>query len=137
MRLVIDASTVGSFILPDEATHLNEAVEAVLLDAQLIQPIHWPIELAGLVLKASRRNRLPITARASARDKIALLISAADIEPRHAAVAAFDLAVEYHISVYDAAYLELAQRLDLPLMTRDGPLADAVLRAGLKRIDPR
>lgn len=134
MRLVVDASTVGTFILPDEATHRNEAIEDMLLDAQLVQPVHWPIELAGLILKASRRNRLPISARASARDKIASLVAAAEIEPRHAAIAAFDLAVEYHISVYDAAYLELTLRLGIPLLTRDGPLSGAASKAGVELV---
>jgi predicted nucleic acid-binding protein len=134
MRLIVDASTVGTFILPDEANHRNEAAEETLLEAQLVQPVHWPIELAGLVLKASRRNRLSIAARALARDRISMLMSAAEIEPRHAAIAAFDLAVEYHISVYDAAYLELALRLGVPIMTRDGPLAGAASKANVERI---
>jgi predicted nucleic acid-binding protein len=134
MRCVIDASAIGAILLPDEAIHHAPALESLLLDAELVQPNHWPIELAGLVLRASRRNRLPIAARAMVRDQIALLVGSAEIETRNTALAAFDLAVEYHISVYDAAYLELALRARLPLMTRDGPLANVLPQAGVERL---
>jgi predicted nucleic acid-binding protein len=40
-------------------------------------------------------------------------------------------AERFRLTVYDATYLELAMRLDLPLATRDRDLADAGRRAGL------
>jgi len=39
--------------------------------------------------------------------------------------AGFDLIERFGLSAYDAAYLELAERRRLPLMTRDRKLADA------------
>jgi predicted nucleic acid-binding protein len=38
----------------------------------------------------------------------------------------------YDLSVYDAAYLELAQRRHLVLACTDGPLRDAARRCGVK-----
>jgi predicted nucleic acid-binding protein len=130
MRFVIDASSVGNIILPDEQGPVSAAFEDFMLDAVLVQPAHWPIEIAGLVLKASRRERLPVSARTLAREAIKLLVDAAEIEPQSAAIAAFDLAIKYHISVYDAAYLELALRQGLPLMTGDAALGEALSKAG-------
>jgi len=38
----------------------------------------------------------------------------------------------FQLSVYDAAYFELAQRRKLPLACKDGPLRRAANRANLK-----
>jgi predicted nucleic acid-binding protein len=42
-----------------------------------------------------------------------------------------DLASAYQLSVYDAAYLELAQRRKLVLGCKDGPLRTAATHAGV------
>jgi predicted nucleic acid-binding protein len=38
------------------------------------------------------------------------------------------------LSTYDAAYLELALRLGVPLSSKDGPLCDAAERVGVSVI---
>jgi predicted nucleic acid-binding protein len=43
-----------------------------------------------------------------------------------------DLAAAHQLSVYDAAYLELAQRRNLVLGCKDGPLRTAARRAGVR-----
>lgn len=48
--------------------------------------------------------------------------------------AVMDLARAYELSAYDAAYLELALRLGLPLATLDVRLRSAAERAGVARI---
>lgn len=45
------------------------------------------------------------------------------------------LAVEHELSVYDAAYLELAQRRRLPLGCKDGPLRKAARRRGVPLVE--
>jgi predicted nucleic acid-binding protein len=45
--------------------------------------------------------------------------------------AAIELADLYRLTIYDALYLELAQRLALPLATLDDALARATQRAGV------
>jgi predicted nucleic acid-binding protein len=42
------------------------------------------------------------------------------------------IASEFQLSVYDAAYFELAQRRQLPLACKDGPLREAATRANIK-----
>jgi predicted nucleic acid-binding protein len=41
------------------------------------------------------------------------------------------LVLRFGLSSYDAVYLELALRLQLPIATTDGPLRDAALAAGV------
>jgi predicted nucleic acid-binding protein len=45
-----------------------------------------------------------------------------------------DLARRERLSAYDAAYLELAMRLGVPLASKDGPLCDAAERVGVSVI---
>jgi predicted nucleic acid-binding protein len=41
------------------------------------------------------------------------------------------LALRFGLSAYDAAYLELALRLQRPIATKDGPLRDAAVASGV------
>ena len=42
-----------------------------------------------------------------------------------------ELAQQFHLTTYDAAYLELAMRLSQPLATLDDDLAKAARKAGV------
>jgi predicted nucleic acid-binding protein len=44
------------------------------------------------------------------------------------------LALEHGLTVYDAAYLELALRLALPIATRDGALKRATTKSGVSAV---
>lgn len=52
-QLVADASIIGRMILPDEQSDLVKNHADMVMEADLIQPAHWPVEVCGLVLKAS------------------------------------------------------------------------------------
>jgi predicted nucleic acid-binding protein len=89
----------------------------------------------GLIM-AVRRGRIDLERVARfARDVAALPIR---IEPPHAP-AAWDavirVATEYQLTVYDAAYLELAKRTKLPLASLDGDLRKAALAAGVALLE--
>lgn len=45
------------------------------------------------------------------------------------------IATEYQLTVYDAAYLELAHRIGLPLATLDGDLRKAALAASVALVE--
>lgn len=130
-RIIVDASCVGNAILPDENEKRTAQLLALFAEAELVQPCHWPIEIASLVIKASRRDRLTVSERSEALDAITTLIATAEVEPFTSVTVAFDLAIHHHISIYDAAYLELALRTGLPLLTSDGPLYNAAAKAGV------
>ena len=91
-----------------------------------VAPQLWPLEASNALLVAERRRRI------SADDRAGLLRFLADlpiaIDPQTAAQAwagTTALAQRHDLTAYDAAYLELAIRLDLPLATRDRALARA------------
>jgi len=54
----------------------------------------------------------------------------------HALGETLGLARRYNLSAYDAAYLELALRENLPLATLDADLEKAARKAGVKRFEP-
>jgi predicted nucleic acid-binding protein len=134
-KVIVDASRIGNAILPDEQSIFTDRLLELLLNSELYEPVHWPIEIANLVLKASRRGRIAIPERNGARESLSLLIAAASVETASYAMEAFELAVLHNISVYDAGYLEMALRTGLPLLTSDGPLGDAAAKAGIELVE--
>jgi predicted nucleic acid-binding protein len=117
----------------DEATPSIEALLERLRSGEFaVVPAHWPTEVMNGLVAAMRRGRIDrerITR--FARDLAALPIR---IEPPHAP-AAWDavirVATEYQLTVYDTAYLELAERTQMPLASLDGDLRKAALAAGV------
>jgi predicted nucleic acid-binding protein len=89
----------------------------------------------GLIM-AVRRSRIDLERVARfARDLAVLPIS---IEPPHAPAgwdAVIRVATRHHLTVYDAVYLELAERTGLPLATLDGDLRKAALAASVVLVE--
>ena len=130
---VADASATLPWCFGDEATPETEALlERLRAGEAAIVPAHWPTEVMNGLIMAVRRGRIdPGKVTRFARDLAALPIR---IEPPHAPTAweaVFGVATDYQLTVYDAAYLELAKRTGLPLASLDGDLRKAALAAGV------
>ena len=93
----------------------------------------WHLELGNVLLQAEKRGRITRTDVATRLALIADLPIAVDQEttPR-AWREILLLARAEELTLYDAAYLELAERRGLPLMTKDTALADAAKRIGVR-----
>lgn len=123
MPFVLDASIATSWALSDE----NEpAATDALIRAEsdmCIVPALWWFELRNSMLMAERRKRLTSADTVKfLRDTADLLITE-DFSPDETNL--LKLARAYNLTVYDAAYLELARRLSVPLATLDQPLVRA------------
>jgi predicted nucleic acid-binding protein len=130
---VADASATLAWCFEDEATPATEALlERVRAGEIAVVPAHWPTEVMNGLVMGVRRGRIdPERVARFARDLAALPIR---IEPPHARAgwdAVVRVATQYQLTVYDAAYLELAERTGLPLATLDGELRKAALAAGV------
>ena len=133
LGFVADASATLPWCFEDEATPQTEALlERLRAGEPAIVPAHWPTEVMNGLIMAVRRGRIdPERITRFARDLGALPIR---IEPPYAPTAwdaVTRVAIEYHLTVYDAAYLELAKRTNLPLASLDGDLRKAALAAGV------
>ncbi len=130
MALVPDVSAILSQAFDDEDAMYAEAViEAIAADEALVPSIFW-YEIRNALVMGERRKRLTPERTAAFLSDLALLPFGVDDLPREGIV--LDLARSHTLTVYDAAYLELAQRKNLPLATLDGALAKAAVNSGVE-----
>ena len=130
---VADASVAIGWVHPAQATvHTRAMLDAVAEGSTLEVPSLWPLEVANALLVLQRRRKLTEDERQTALGWLHGLPLRIDHEM---ALLAFtrlsELASGHDLSVYDAAYLELAQRRRLALGCKDGPLRTAARRAGV------
>lgn len=131
--IVLDASVTLALVLPselraDEASAILDAVEPGALWA----PALWCTEVANALVTAHRRQRLSQAGLDEARLRVGLLnITLDPAVARLVLTTIIDLAVQYRLTVYDAAYLELALRLSAGLATFDEALRRAGHAAGV------
>jgi predicted nucleic acid-binding protein len=133
MNLVIDGSTALGFLLADEepesATRVLDAIEN---GVPTIVPAHWCVEVANGLIMAERRKRV---SQAEASEALNLVAALPVVTDEQTAQRAFSdtaaLARQYGLTIYDAAYLELAMRRGASLATTDGALAKAAKAAGV------
>lgn len=128
--LVLDSSATLAWLLDDERSAIRtlEALET----ERVTVPAHWILEVTNGLRMAVRRRRLVPGDRAPILRRLAVLPIRVDVETAaHGWHAIPELADRYELTTYDAAYLELALRLELPLATLDQDLARAARAAGV------
>ena len=130
MPFVIDKSVVCGWFLANQSTDYTEAIARRLLDDGAIAPGLWSLELANVLRIACKRGAMIASQAREVAEQIAALPIAVDAQPP-TAQAILALALRYDLSSYDAAYLELALRLQLPIATQDTALAEAAMAAGV------
>ncbi len=131
---VVDASVAVAWVHPGQATGKSQSLlEAVHGGARAKAPALWPLETANALLVLCRRGKLTDAERLLALAALQGLSVELDHEMAPLAFGLLsDLASEYRLSVYDAAYLELALRSKLPLACNDGRLRHAAKRCGIE-----
>jgi predicted nucleic acid-binding protein len=137
MSLVLDCSVTLAFLLDDERSDpIEKLFEKVAYEGAVV-PTLWYLEVANSLNVAVRRKRITDKFRDEALTDLSVFEIAADAETHlHAWHSTLPLASSAGLTVYDAAYLELAQRKRLALATLDLPLAKAASAAGVAVIIP-
>lgn len=137
-RIVLDGSVVMAWFFDDEADAYADAIEAAATGLHFRVPGHWSLEIVNAMVVGVRRGRTTDQKASDFCDAISEYSIAVDPETSEAAWhETRRLAQLYRLSSYDAAYLELALRLKLPLATIDQPLAKAAGLAGLTLFQPQ
>ena len=129
---MLDCSVAMAWVFSDEATEATSRLLDALTDGRAIVPALWPVEVADVLLVATRRRRIAETDWSGilrSLDALPIRIDPASTSRIWDDV--LEVAHAHHLSVYDAMYLELAIRMQLPLATLDGALAAAGRAAGL------
>ena len=124
---VVDASIALAWLLPDEETDKAETVMVLARRSGAIAPALFPLEVANALRSNLRRGRLDAIYRDAALDQLDKVAVARDLEAYDPTVLreTVRLSDKHDLTVYDAAYLELALRHDAPLGTLDDDLRRA------------
>ena len=133
MLFVLDCSVAINWCLEDENNIYAEAIyEIIIRQNQALVPTFFWLEISNVLWVAERRNR---NTREKTDQVIKLLQSLPiliDAKPITESINdTLNLAREYNLAAYDAAYLELAIREGLLLATTDEKLAKAAKQLGI------
>jgi predicted nucleic acid-binding protein len=133
--VIVDASVACAWCFPDEQTdYTREVLRAVAGSFEAIAPRLWAYEVRNSVLMGVRRGRI---ARAHAEK---FLLSLSDLRVRFRDPLSYDgvfgLADRTGLTVYDAAYLDVAMRESAPLASLDNALRKAAVKDGVVLFEP-
>ena len=127
MSIVIDSSITLAWYFEDEVAQASDAVLHDVRKGGAVVPPLWRFEVANGLQTAVRRKRIDATFRDESLADLDVLPIAVDTDSAiHAWTTSVALADRHGLTIYDAAYLEVAQRRRLPLATLDA----ALIRAG-------
>lgn len=130
---IADASVAIGWVHPAHATiHTAAMLDAMSEGATVEVPALWPLEVANALTVLVRRRKLTQDERQKGLGWLRGLPLRVDHEMASLAFSRLsELASTHQLSVYDAAYLELAQRRKLVLGCKDGPLRKAAKQSGV------
>lgn len=128
MTLALDSSVTAAWIYSEETTDpVRKVFDLVTVNGAWV-PAPWRLEVANILEMGVRRGRTDAAFRdATLADLLLLPIYIDQETDRQAWSATLRLAERYRLTLYDAAYLELAKRRALPLATLDAELRTAAV----------
>jgi predicted nucleic acid-binding protein len=129
MALVVDACIVAAWYLPDETYDKDTHLRA--LASGIIVPPIWALEVQNVFLLAEKRGRITAGEADAALDELLETLDISFDQRDEMFGAEMRLGRAYGLTSYDAAYLELAMRRGVRLVTDDKRLAAAARRLGV------
>jgi predicted nucleic acid-binding protein len=129
LSLVIDASILAAWFLDEKHDPRVEAAFGTVARVETRAPSLLFYEIRNALLVSERRKRITEAMSAAFLRNLALL--PIRLEPPGHDASVMTLARNRRLTVYDAAYLELAKREGLPLATLDRDLEKAAVAEGV------
>lgn len=134
---VLDCSLTMTWCFPDEATAYTHNVLNSFVSKEAKVPSLWPYEVANILWVAERNQRISKAQTLHFKSLLELCpINVDNTSATYILNTVLDIARDQHLTVYDAAYLELAMREDLPLATLDKALQKAAHKVGISLFVP-
>lgn len=131
--LVLDASVAACWAFRDEDHPNADLALARLRTTEAVVPALWWFEVRNILVVNERRRRITEPETAIFLQALARLPITIDRAPESSEI--LRLARSHRLSVYDAAYLELAQRNRAELATLDADLMQAARAEGVTVIE--
>ena len=131
--LVLDSSVTVAWCFKEERKAVTDAIQDRLAAEYAIVPEHWRLEVANALLIGERRKRiLAADVTGFLQDLDNLLIEVDNELQSRAFNQILPLARAHGLTTYDAAYLDLALRRQLPLASLDDDLRRAAATLGVQ-----
>ncbi len=129
MAFVLDASITACWAFEDEGHPVADLALRTVRTEEAVVPSLWWFEVRNILVVNERRKRITGAGTASFLRHLTRIPIRLDHSPVETDV--LQMARLHRLSVYDAAYLELARREGLPLATLDRSLAAAAQAEGV------
>jgi predicted nucleic acid-binding protein len=135
--IVLDASVMVAWLLGEPAIAQDTELDAGLRDEEIAVPSHWPVEISNVLRTHLKAGRLSVSDFHAIMERIDLV--AIRIEPTMyldeiGPLAVF--AVTNELTVYDAAYVQLASHHGLKLATLDRAMRAAATKLNIPLLPP-
>jgi predicted nucleic acid-binding protein len=133
-RFVLDATVTMAWCFIDEATEFTETLLSRLseLTDRALVPTLWLYEVMNIAELAARKGRITEEKAGAFLESLAdLPIEIENLTRPLVFASVRALASRYKLTGYDAAYLELAVRHNLPMAALDNALKQASVAAGV------
>ena len=131
-RFVLDGSVTLAWLFHDEQDAYADAIVARLPNLEMVVPRLWHLEVGNVLVVSERRGRCTQADSTKWFGFLSGLPIIVDLQTeRQAWSDTVMLARQHGLSVYDAAYLELAIREQLPIATLDKQLKSAAQAIGV------
>jgi len=133
MNFVLDCSVTMTWLFEHEATKdTDELLGRLSGPEKAVVAQHWALEVVNVLLGAERSKKKSAADTTLFLNLLSKLAIESDVDTeRHAKTGTLVLGRKHKLSSYDAAYLELALRLGLPLATLDIALRKAAQAEGV------
>jgi predicted nucleic acid-binding protein len=136
-ELIVDNSIVMTWVFEDEFdAYANKVLDGLNDNIALVPPI-WRLEVVNVLISAERRGRIT----QSASNRFLTLLNDLQFQVIEENMTQsmdthLSIARDYHLSSYDAAYLNLAITRSLPIATLDKNLIKAAKQADVPLWQP-
>jgi len=134
LRAVIDASVIVSWFFPDATNGVHDSILNNIDKIKIYVPSIFEYEFINILLNAEKRKRVDRPAVVEILEIVSqypLVVESSTALSREI-VKFFEMAQTHDLTAYDAAYLELALRLNLPLITYDKLLLNTAKKLKIK-----
>ncbi len=135
-EFVLDASVAMSWCFPGDPTEdtpYSRRILSRLTADDAIVPDIWAFEIANIIFVAfSKRNRITQKQIDEYLQRLKALPIRVEPSDLCANISLESRARKWNLSAYDAAYLDLALRKNIPLATADDDLRKAAEAEGIK-----
>ena len=120
------------WLFEDEVSAKGDEILDYVLEYGAFVPNLWHLEVTNVLVQAAKRNRIPANSIKARLNELSILPIKVDmLTHRKSFQNIADISIEYGISSYDASYVELAQRRDLKLSTKDKAMSKCAADMGL------